>query len=81
MTTTEYIKIVVLENAIEAQVIASVLEERGIPHRVRSYQDTAYDGLFQFQKGWADLMAPPEFRVDVMEIVDGIRSSSASSSE
>lgn len=73
MTSTEYIKTTVLENAIEAQLVGSILEERGIPHIIRSYQDTAYDGLFQLQKGWADLLTPPEYRVEVMEIMASLR--------
>ena len=37
----EFKKIVVLENGIEAQLIGSVLDQRGIPYRIRSYHDTA----------------------------------------
>ena len=47
-----YIKIAGLENIVEAQLMVSILEEKEIPHRIRSFHDTAYDGLFQFQKGW-----------------------------
>jgi hypothetical protein len=54
----DYIKITVLENTIEAQLIDSILSEKNIPHRIRSFHDTAYDGLFQFQKGWGELFAP-----------------------
>ena len=43
-----FIEVSVLENIIEAQVIESILTEQNIPHRIRSYHDTAYDGLFQF---------------------------------
>jgi hypothetical protein len=43
----DYIKIMVLENTIEAQLIDSILSEKNIPHRIRSFHDTAYDGLFQ----------------------------------
>ena len=46
----QFIKIVILENAIEAQLIGSILDQHNIPHRLRSYHDTPYDGLFQFQK-------------------------------
>ncbi len=42
-----FIKIAVLENAIEAQLLSSVLTQYEIPHRLRSYHDTACDGLFQ----------------------------------
>ena len=71
---SEYIKIVVLENGIEAQLIGSVLEQRGIPFRIRSYHDTAYDGLFQFQKGWGKLLAPQSYRQEILAVVEDIRS-------
>lgn len=40
------------ENEAEANVIKLILEERGIYAEVRSFHDTAYDGLFQAQYGW-----------------------------
>ena len=40
------------ENEAEANVIKSVLEENGIYAEIRSYHDTAYDGLFQSHLGW-----------------------------
>ena len=40
------------ENEAEANVIKSVLGEHGIYAEIRSYHDTAYDGLFQSQYGW-----------------------------
>jgi hypothetical protein len=70
----QYVKISPLENAIEAQVLESVLEEAGIPHRIRSYHDTAYDGLFQVQKGWGAIYAPSEFEKEISGILKDIRS-------
>ena len=70
----EYIKITVLENTIEAQLIESILDEKKIPHRIRSFHDTAYDGLFQFQKGWGELYAPVEFEGEIREIIENVRS-------
>jgi hypothetical protein len=40
------------ENEVEAYVIKSVLEEQGIYAEIKSFHDTAYDGLFQSQYGW-----------------------------
>jgi len=40
------------ENEVEANVIKSVLEEQGIYAEIKSFHDTAYDGLFQSQHGW-----------------------------
>jgi len=69
-----YIKIVVLENGFEAQLIDSILEQRDIPHRVRSYHDTAYDGLFQVQKGWGKLYAPGPYKKEILEVIEEVRS-------
>jgi hypothetical protein len=64
----------VLDNIIEVQLISSILEERNIPHQISSYHDTAYDGLFQFQKGWGVIYAPESSRSKIVEILGIIRS-------
>jgi hypothetical protein len=69
-----YIKIATLENIMEAQQLESILAEKDIPYRLRSFHDTAYDGLFQFQKGWGELFAPAAFRDEIIEIVEDLRS-------
>ena len=69
----DYIKITGLENSIEAQLIESILSEKKIPHRIRSFHDTAYDGLFQFQKGWGELYAPLKFKGEILEIIENVR--------
>ena len=40
------------ENEAEANAIKLVLEENNIYSEVRSFHDTAYDGLYQSQYGW-----------------------------
>ena len=40
------------DNEAEANVIKSILEDHGISVEIRSFHDTAYDGLFQSQYGW-----------------------------
>jgi len=69
-----YVKIIGLENIVEAQLIESILKEKGIPHRVRSFHDTAYDGLFQLQKGWGEIYAPLEFKEEILDILADVRS-------
>ena len=69
-----FIKIAVLENAIEAQLLSSVLTQYEIPHRLRSYHDTAYDGLFQLQKGWGEIYGPHEFQQQVLDALAELRS-------
>jgi hypothetical protein len=64
----EFRKILILENEIEAQLIDSVLTEQNIPHRIRSYYDTAYDGIFQAQKGWGVVEAPLSYKEEIISI-------------
>jgi hypothetical protein len=69
----DYIKIATLENEIEARLLDSILTERNVPHRMRSYYDTAYDGLFQTQKGWGYVSAPEWCKEEVLEILTDLR--------
>jgi len=64
----EYKKIVVLDNEIEAQLMDSILTERNIPHRMKSYHDSAYDGIFQTQKGWGHIEAPLRYKGEIIAI-------------
>jgi hypothetical protein len=69
----DYVKVIVLDNEIEAQLLDSILSERDIPHLMVSYHDTAYDGLFQTQKGWGHVSAPALFKQEILEILDEVR--------
>ena len=68
----EFKKILVLENEIEAGLLDSVLNERSIPHRIRSYHDSAYDGIYQAQKGWGVVLAPPEYEEEIQSIYEDL---------
>ena len=68
-----FIKVTVFENVTEAQLVESILKEQQIPHRIRSFHDTAYDGLFQVQKGWGELFAPAELKADILTIIEAVR--------
>ncbi len=69
----DFFIITVIDNGIEAQLIGSILTERGIPHRICSHHDTAYDGLFQTQKGWGRVEAPQSCRSQILEIINDVR--------
>jgi hypothetical protein len=73
-TKQAFIKISVLENTIEAQILGSILEEQNIPHRIQSFHDTAYDGLFQLQKGWGAIWAPKAHQNTIRDILESVRS-------
>ncbi len=77
----DFIKISVLENELEARLVEQVLNERSIPYAIRSYHDYAYDGIFQFQKGWGCVLAPQEYADEIIEIIEDIRSGNRLDSE
>ena len=55
-----FIKIFVVENQFEADLVSQALQEEGIPIMLKKFSDTAYDGLYIPQKGWAAIMVPEE---------------------
>lgn len=77
MDGVQFVKVAVLENQIEAQLLGSMLDQLNIPHRLRSFHDTAYNGLFQLQKGWGELFAPRQFKIEISDILFEVRSHSS----
>jgi len=71
--TTEFVRVGQLESVVEAQLVAAVLQDRGIAHRIQSFHDTAYDGLFVGQLGWGVVWASPEDAPAVEEILHDLR--------
>jgi len=70
---TNYGKVATLENEVEAQVLSSMLDAEGIDHAIRTYHDTAYNGIFQMQKGWGSVEADLEDRDAILEILQNLR--------
>ena len=62
-------KIIVLDDEIQAQLVDAVLTDQDIPHTMRSYHDSAYDGLFQGPQGWGHVEAPETYQAQIVEIV------------
>jgi hypothetical protein len=69
----DFTKVMILENDIEANLVDSILDEREIPHIMQSYYDTAYDGLYQTQKGWGHVSAPVSYHEEIKEVVFDLR--------
>ncbi len=72
-------RIVTLDTEVQAGLIDAVLSDRKIPHIMQTYHDSAYDGLFQLQKGWGVLLAPPEFRAEILAVIEDVKQQSSSS--
>jgi hypothetical protein len=73
MSGENFKKITVAENKFEADLIAQTLQQEGIPCMIRSYHDTAYDGIFIPQKGWAAVMVPEELEEKASDIIAELR--------
>jgi len=66
-------KIAVLETMVEAQMLESMLKEHGIPHVIKTYHDSAYDGLFQGPKGWGHVEAPTKYEPEILALLENLR--------
>jgi len=51
----ELVKLCTVETAIAAQVLEGLLEDQGIPSQLLTWHSTPLDGIFQTQKGHAEL--------------------------
>lgn len=66
-------KIAVLNSMVEARALESLLAEQGVPHVMKSYHDSAYDGLFQGSMGWGHLEAPEEHEEEILNLLANLR--------
>lgn len=56
-----------LKNEIEAMLLDEILTEKKIPHIIRTYHDSAYDGLWQTPTGWGHIEAPEEYAGEIRD--------------
>jgi hypothetical protein len=66
MKTT--VRILVFKNEIEATLLDEILNERNIPHMVRTFHDSAYDGMWQTETCWGFLDADEENKEEILKI-------------
>lgn len=67
------VEILVFNNEYEARLLEGVLIEKSIPHIIRSYHDSVYDGIFQQSLGWGHLETPLEYKEEVLKIYDSLK--------
>lgn len=65
----QFKKVSVIDSESQAKVLHQALEDRGIPHVIKSYHDSAYDGLYQLGRGWGQIDASDEFRNEIIAII------------
>jgi hypothetical protein len=66
------VKILTFSNGFEANLLDGLLSDKNIPHIIRTYHDSAYDGLWQTQSVWGHLEAPEEYFDEIMNIYQGM---------
>lgn len=64
-----------VENRFEADLVRDALEREGISCVIRSYEDTAYDGIYVLQKGWGAILVSEEDEARAEEILQELRRS------
>jgi hypothetical protein len=70
-----------LDNQVEASLLDLMLQQDDVPHFVRSYNDRAYDSLWQFQEGWGYVEMPVRFASGVKVLLELIRHNHFSEAE
>lgn len=68
--TKSLVKVFTLKNQFEADIIKDELEKQNIPVLIRSFKDTAYDGIYIPQKGWGEVRVPEKDKEKAKEIID-----------
>jgi hypothetical protein len=64
-----WVKAGVVETRFEGDRVSQALNEAGIPYLIKSFHDTAYDGLYIFQKGWGAVLVPEEFLEQTEQLI------------
>jgi hypothetical protein len=68
----KFVKILSFSNQFEAMLLGELLDEKEIPHIVKSYRDTALSGLWQTQSIWGHIEAPEQFKDEITEIYNNM---------
>ena len=64
-----WVKAGIVENRFEGDRVSQALDEVGIPFLMKSFLDTAYDGLYIPQKGWGAVMVPKNFEEEAGKVI------------
>jgi hypothetical protein len=70
-----WVKVGIVENRFEGDRVSQTLNDAGIPFLVKSFLDTAYNGLYVPQKGWGAVMVPKEFKEEAERLISEVKRS------
>jgi len=74
MSSEKWKKIHTIESIFEMDMIKDALEKEDLEYNIKEHKDTAYDGLFVLQKGYASLFVREKDEELAKSIVKHIRS-------
>jgi len=69
----QWVKAGTVENRFEGDRISQALQEAGIPFLIKSFLDTAYDGLYIPQKGWGVVMVSEKDREEAEKLIGEVK--------
>lgn len=69
----DWVKVGIVENRFEGDRVSQSLREARIPFLIKSFLDTAYDGLYIPQKGWGMVMVPKEFEQEAEALISEVK--------
>ena len=69
----QWVKAGTVENRFEGDRISQALREAGIPFLIKSFLDTAYDGLYVPQKGWGVVMVSEKDRAEAEKLIGEVK--------
>ena len=70
---SHWVKAGTVENRFEGDRISQALKEAEIPFLIKSFHDTAYNGLYLPQKGWGAVLVPKDFHRAAAEIIAEVK--------
>jgi len=68
-----WVKAGIVENRFEGDRVSQALKEAEIPFLIKSFLDTAYNGLYIPQKGWGAVQVPEEFSEKAEKVISEVR--------
>jgi hypothetical protein len=62
------VKILTLRSETEAMLLSGLLDQAGIQYMLKSFHDSAYNGVWQTQTSWGTLWADEENKEAILKI-------------
>ena len=72
--SNKWVKVHTIESTFEMDMIKDALEKDGLAYTITEHKDTAYDGLFILQKGYATLFVEERDKKKVQAMVKRLKS-------